>query len=873
MSNDATVALRAILKDEITAALSKMSAQAKSELSSVAATLSEMNSQIQNTGNTSKTSGEKANSSFSTIIPTVQSLTDEIGKQNNSIRTQIQEYKDPAYQDYAREQQKLKDELKSVKKALDETNDSTKTSSTNWADIAGKFFLVKTATEMAIPAIMGVVHAAADYQSIRARLTATEGNSLVADDELKKLQALAKLPGLGFEQAAQSLAGLRSMRVSEDSAVQIIDGIAKANASMGGGAEQFGRVMFQIQQGIGKGKVMAEDMNAIKEAIPNLGRLLNDSFGTSDSEELNKKLKESGKSVEDFWLQVAKMAQSLPPAGDTINNNLDNISDNWKRFKANLISSEFLLTVTGRLADFTESIAKTADESKELKEASDAAGASPFWDLFKPGFLREDVPDLLRKVKQEMEDVGKASGAGSFSTTSGTQASSSYAVYKQQDEEARIKRTQKEKHDQEEAAKEAAKAQKKIESDQKRLQESLQTRETELAGEKAYQDTIASLETQGIDRSVATVQAGADKKIAETSKRYDDMVKLAHGNGKLLSQLERDEAQEIQGIQKDATSKILTIYAKSDSEKLRQDEKNRAVTLKDLDKQAEEIKKASEKIAAINVSTAKELPGSLGKKDTSKYDLERQAIDQSAAERKRAISNEIKDEKQKAAALQAIEANSAAQKAKVDRAELEERKKNYEKYSSIVQSYAQGQLSSMLQGEFTLTKAKEAAKTAAINFVAEEATKRIASFVETLVFQKAESAVANAESIAQAQLTGAALAESYATAAALASIATMGAADVAGGAGLAATVAAAHTTIGFAGGGIQMGPAIVGERRAEVSTPTTPQRITQTSNSTVNSSMGGATININTGASVDRVAGVLKRATNRQSRGLTYSSR
>jgi len=409
------------------------------------------------------------------------------------------------------------------------------------------------------------------------------------------------------------------------------------------------------------------------------------------------------------------------------------------------------------------------------------------------------------------------------------------------------------------------------ESDEKRLAGMLQTRETELAGEKAYQDAIASLDAQGIDRSVATVQAGADKKVAETSKRYDDMVKLAHRNRKLLSQLERDEAQEIQGIQKDATSKILTIYAKSDSEKLRQDEKNRALTLKDLDKQAEEIKKASEKIAAINVSTGKELPGSLGKKDTSKYDLERQAIDQSAAERKRAISNEIKDEKQKAAALQAIEANSAAKKAKVDRAELEERKKNYEKYSSIVQSYAQGQLSSMLQGEFTLTKAKEAAKTAAINFVAEEATKRIASFVETLVFQKAESAVANAESIAQAQLTGAALAESYATAAALASIATMGAADVAGGAGLATTVAAAHT--GFAGGGIQMGPAIVGERRAEVSTPTTPQRITQTSNSTVNSSVGGMTVNINTGASVDRVAGVLTRAGYRRTRGLQYSSR
>jgi len=427
----------------------------------------------------------------------------------------------------------------------------------------------------------------------------------------------------------------------------------------------------------------------------------------------------------------------------------------------------------------------------------------------------------------------------------------------------------------------ASKTEREVERNRKEIDNFIATNDSKLRAQEAYNVAYANLQKDaqdlgiknGVSTEVATVQASADQQIAALASGYDKQRALKGATKEQIATLTRQEAAEEIEIQQKATEKILTIYAKSDSEKLRQDEKNRALTLKDLDKQAEEIKKASEKIAAINVSTGKELPGSLGKKDTSKYDLERQAIDQSAAERKRAISNEIKDEKQKAAALQAIEANSAAQKAKVDRAELEERKKNYEQYSSIVQSYAQGQLSSMLQGEFTLTKAKEAAKTAAINFVAEEATKRIASFVETLVFQKAESAVANAESIAQAQLTGAALAESYATAAALASIATMGAADVAGGAGLATTVAAAHTTTGFAGGGIQMGPAIVGERRAEVSTPTTPQRITQTSNSTVNSSVGGMTVNINAGASVDRVAGVLTRAGYRRTRGLQYSSR
>ena len=100
-----------------------------------------------------------------------------------------------------------------------------------------------------------------------------------------------------------------------------------------------------------------------------------------------------------------------------------------------------------------------------------------------------------------------------------------------------------------------------------------------------------------------------------------------------------------------------------------------------------------------------------------------------------------------------------------------------------------------------------------------------------------------------------------------------------GGAGLfsdflgSGTLGSAASLLGFAGGGVQFGNAIVGERRAEVSTPTVPQRITQTSQSTVHNSYGGATFVINTGASVDRVAAVTVRATTRQARGMVRSSR
>lgn len=864
MADGSTVALRAILRDEISAALKSIQKE------------------IQQTSDGAGDAGKAIRGAFSEALPTIQGVTDSLGKQVSALRAQRDAMKTPEYQEYGTKMRELQSEIKKMEADLWGEKEASDAQGNSWANLAGKLFIAQQAYQMFAPMMMSVVKAAADYDSVRTRLTATEGSSMISDADMESLQKLAKLPGLGFEQAAQSLASLRSMRVSAQDAFSIIDGIAKANASMGGGAEQFGRVMYQLQQSIGKGKVMAEDMNAIKEAIPNLGALLEDAYGTSDSEKINDRLKKTGESVRSFWMNVADMARKLPPAGDTINNNLDNIGDNWKRFRANLIDSDFLKTVTGRIADFSDSLANTASKSKEFEEATRAtAGRGGLL-----GMLLGDATKAeqeLAIINGEMERAGKAAGVGSFSKTSGSEAQSSQAIYlnslkqKADSDASDAKRKDQLKKDEEEKEKEKREKKEKAEiaASQKEIQQFLASKELKIHADEVYEKTLKDLTEDGVNKQVSIISAGTDKQIAEVQAGYAKM-RTAKGVTRAdLVRIERDQQAEIENIQAKSAEKIQAIYNKEHNDNVIKNAKDYKSDQEYFQKKQNEVKEASKKIAEINISSSKELPGTVGKKDSSKYGLERQAIDQSAAERKRSIASEIKDEKQKAAALQAIEANSAVQKAKVDRAELEERKKNYEKYSAHVESYAQSQLSSLLQGEFTLTKAKEAAKDAAINFIAEEATKRMAKWVESLVFEKSESAVANAESIAQAQITGAMLAESYATAAAWASIMTMGVADVAGATGMATTLAAAKSASvgGFAGGGVQFGSAYTGERGPEISTPTVPRRITQTTNSTVNNSYGGGTIIINTGASVDRVAAVAVRATTRQARGMVRSSR
>lgn len=773
MADGSTVALRAILRDEISAALKGIQKE------------------IQQTGDGAGDAGKAIRGAFSEALPTIQGVTDSLGKQVAALRAQRDAMKTPEYQEYGTKMRELQSEIKKMEADLWGEKEASDAQGNSWANLAGKLFIAQQAYQMFAPMMMSVVKAAADYDSVRTRLTATEGSSMISDADMESLQKLAKLPGLGFEQAAQSLASLRSMRVSAQDAFSIIDGIARANASMGGGAEQFGRVMYQLQQSIGKGKVMAEDMNAIKEAIPNLGALLEDAYGTSDSEKINDRLKKTGESVRSFWMNVADMARKLPPAGDTINNNLDNIGDNWKRFKANLIDSDFLKTVTGRIADFSESLANTASKSKEFEEATRAtAGRGGLL-----GMLLGDATKAeqeLAIINGEMERAGKAAGVGSFSKTSGSEAQSSFAIYmnskkqKADSDAADAKRKDQLKNDEEEKEKGKREGKEKAEiaASRKEIQQFLASKELKIHADEVYEKTLKDLTEDGVNKQVSIISAGTDKQIAEVQAGYAKM-RTAKGVTRAdLVRIERDQQAEIENIQAKSAEKIQAIYNKEHNVRINQE--------------AKDYKGIEEQLAKVN-----------------------KAIEE--AEKKRSEDME-----------------------KIRKIDEDREREHWKKITTIANAIGQP-LESGLQTFYTGILNNNLSLEKSFTSLADSFKNMLAQMAAELTEKAIVFGVLNA-------ITG-------------------------GGAGLfsdflgTGTLGSAMSLLGFAGGGVQFGSAYTGERGPEISTPTVPRRITQTTNSTVNNSYGGATVIINTGASVDRVAAVAVRATTRQARGMVRSSR
>lgn len=335
-----TLEIRAILRDEFSASVEKMKAE------------------ILSLGTTATTAGDAMRQGMSSVLPTMESVNESLGRNVAQLRAQAAAYKSAEGQEYLASQKALRAEI-------DQLTQSGEKQGVTWANIASKYYLVSQAAGIAGNVMGSLVDAASKYEMIRARLNAAERSESLGGKDFETIQELAKKPGLGFEQAASTFATLRGMKVTATEATKLINGIAAANSSAAGTAEQFGGVMYQIQQSVSLGRLMAEDLRPIMQQIPTLGAAIQESFGASQAEQLNDRLKESGMNVRDFWLKVADLGKNLPATGETISNNLDNMGDAWVRFRAALTNTEAIKNATGALASFVETAAKALEFSSK----------------------------------------------------------------------------------------------------------------------------------------------------------------------------------------------------------------------------------------------------------------------------------------------------------------------------------------------------------------------------------------------------------------------------------------------------------------------------------------------------------------------------
>lgn len=191
----------------------------------------------------------------------------------------------------------------------------------------------------------GVVDAAVRMDSLRRGLNTIAGSSEEAAKQLERLTEIAKLPGIGFEEAVQGSIALQAVGFSAQEAEKALVQFSNAVALTGGSREQLQAITVQLGQMAAQSKVLAADLKPIINAAPAVAVALRNAFGTVRSEEIQ----ELGIQSKDFIDIMIKELGKLPRAAAGARNSFDNFRDTV--FRAAATIGETLLPALVRLAD------------------------------------------------------------------------------------------------------------------------------------------------------------------------------------------------------------------------------------------------------------------------------------------------------------------------------------------------------------------------------------------------------------------------------------------------------------------------------------------------------------------------------------------
>lgn len=167
------------------------------------------------------------------------------------------------------------------------------------------------------------IKAFGDIQSLKNGLTAITGSADEANKQFVRLKELAKLPGLGLKEVTKGSISLQVIGFTAEKAEKSIKAFGNAVATVGGGRDQFERATYGLAQLANTDFPLGEDLNIIKDAIPQVTPLLKEAFGSARSDEL----KEMGVSSTMVVDAIVNGLSKLPPVTGGINAAFENLKD------------------------------------------------------------------------------------------------------------------------------------------------------------------------------------------------------------------------------------------------------------------------------------------------------------------------------------------------------------------------------------------------------------------------------------------------------------------------------------------------------------------------------------------------------------------
>jgi tape measure domain-containing protein len=210
-----------------------------------------------------------------------------------------------------------------------------------------------------------------EFDALRRALGTMEKTSVGLTSRLKELREVAKMPGIGFQEAIQGDVRLRSVGISAALSAKILREFANAVAMTGGGKAQLNEITVQLGQMAAKGKVLAQDLRPIIEAAPAVATALKNMFGTVSSEAISEQLEKTGKSSTDMITMLLTEMEKAPRVTGGWKNSLENLGDTLFIAKAEIFEvADKVFDLSGKLASVTSTVEGFVEGFKNLPETT-----------------------------------------------------------------------------------------------------------------------------------------------------------------------------------------------------------------------------------------------------------------------------------------------------------------------------------------------------------------------------------------------------------------------------------------------------------------------------------------------------------------------
>ena len=265
--------------------------------------------------------------------------------------------------------------------------------------------------------------AASDMQGLSNGLTATMKSTALAAAEMERLKEVARLPGIGLEDAVKGSIRLQILGTSADESRRIMMELGNALATVGGGREDFAEVIRQLSQLGATGKVTKENLDPITERIPQIAAIIKEKFGAAALGDPAKTFEKLGISSQQFIRIVTDELAKGERAAGGIKNSFENLRDAAKQTAAAFGESlkpaaefklkEFLIPGVDKAKSMADAFNTLDDGTKKLAVSMAALGAAIPLALVVLGTVAEKAlaaGQVALKVWSVLGKIGAAAG-------------------------------------------------------------------------------------------------------------------------------------------------------------------------------------------------------------------------------------------------------------------------------------------------------------------------------------------------------------------------------------------------------------------------------------------------------------------------------